>query len=180
MTIYVVSGFKRTGSSLMMHILKNIGIEPIYNKSYGEGVIKNNGNPYLYEHPSYRHRGFNITELEKLNNKAVKICSSSLINIPSNIDVKIIYMTRRFGAIKQSLKRYKNDDDYKRDMRLYDSIDLGRITKKFNNNDIFFLSYDDLIEETSLTLMQISTFLNKDFDVKHIAKLIEPDRRRAK
>jgi len=57
--IYIVSVFKRSGTSLMMRMLITMGIEPFYSRGRERTMINRfpAQNPFFYESGKYVHKG---------------------------------------------------------------------------------------------------------------------------
>lgn len=178
---YVVSGFKRSGTSLMMMILYEIGIMPYYSWEKEFALKSEHGtNNKFYFETKHVHKGFEKSDLIKFRGQSIKIFSYGLDNIPFECDenIKMIYMSRDKKDIVNSIKSYKSNPEkiYKtftleKDIELIERIDNDKLSKRFN---ALIINYDELITNPVQELIKLREYLQIDFNINHVAKVIEP------
>lgn len=182
--LYIVTGFMRSGTSLMMHIMNKIGIEILYDKDREKELCVNGpSNPYFYEHPEYIV-GKNITKefIDKNDGKCIKVLGYGMNNIAFYPDsYKIIYMNRDFESRVRSICEKENKleklvPDFGRILWTRANAIRRRIQAKggdprkfiFDNYDVIMIDYDELIDNSDVTLKKLKEFLNIDFDIDKI------------
>jgi len=191
--IYIVSGNPRSGTSLMMHILKTIGIPPYYCEKRETILLRRkiklihsnllHSNPYYYE-DSKCLQG-KIEDLSVLDGHCVKIFVRGLFkNKKFNIEnCKPIYMYR-YNNIGQRSRNFKKKKELDKETRKEFPIDnfqecrisdfLVEFIYRFNG---LIVEYDRLIEQPIENLERIKEYIGKEFDVNEVSKVIEPERR---
>lgn len=147
--IVVVTGYKRSGTSLMMRLLKEIGYEPVYNPSFDKELSRTvPKNEYFFEDEELVYHGFEEGELPE--GSCVKVLNVE--KIPMN--VKVIYMHRPSWHILNSLKEYKSADDIKHEEEILKNSFLwfSTLMKDRSEEDVMFIDFDDLISEPKMVL----------------------------
>jgi len=132
MSIYVVSGYMRSGTSMMMDALTAGGLNPAFNETrnymnnrWGDDSYKPNPNGfYELSHEEYKQDGFP----GQYEGKLLKILWSGLPKMIVN-DYKVVFMKRDPEEIRQSYEAFfkikhrdKFNDWYKKKMQ--ETIDL--------------------------------------------------------
>jgi len=166
--IYIVSGMPRCGTSLMMHILKTIGIEPNYDKEREEKIANpENGNPYYYEE-QFAMIG-RIEDINSLEDKCTKIFAFGIQQLSERLrdrQHKIIYMYR-----------FPTDENPKTVLGTVDAFDLMVNCIYAYYNNLLIVDYNRLIDKPIAELNRIEEFLGFKFDVNDVSRVIEPGRR---
>lgn len=100
-TLILVSGLPRSGTSLMMQLLKAGGLEP---KTDGERDADIDNPKGYYEWEAIKRIGQNpnLLEDEELDRKAIKCISMLLPKLPAEHRYKVIFMTRPIDEVVQS------------------------------------------------------------------------------
>lgn len=107
MTIYIVSGFMRSGTSMMMKALEAGGLEAIYNPSrdkmnddFGDEDYKiNDGGFYELTRQEYMHPDFP----DNYDGKLVKCLWGGMVHLKASSNLKrIIFMRRPIDEIARS------------------------------------------------------------------------------
>jgi hypothetical protein len=172
--IYVVSGFKRSGTSMMMRVLQEIGIEPFYDRKREDFMVNEYvaENPYFFEVESKVFKGFREGEIP--DGMAIKVLIyRGKIRVPKDI-CKIIIMKRKKESVMDSLKKYKRKKHFKFDARDYLKVDYEKIRQKYNG---IVIDYDTILENPVKELTRLKDFLGIDFDIAKISKVIDPSLR---
>ncbi len=179
-TIIIVSGLPRSGTSLMMQILKNAGIE-LFTDGHRQ---KDQNNPRgYYEHQAVKRIAQDNSFLENLDNKAVKIVSHLLPFLPDKHNYKIIFMERDMDEIVRSqLKMIEHSTGEKKEYRYFLvknnlTLHLNRIKNWLShrtNIDILFINFNQLIENPIRDLKRITTFLGlPDTKINNMAQTVD-------
>jgi DNA/RNA endonuclease G (NUC1) len=169
--IYVVSGFKRSGTSMMMRVLKEIGIEPFYDKKREDFMVKEYiaDNPYFYEVESKVFKGFRKGDVP--DGMAIKVLIyRGKIRVPKEI-CKIIIMKRKKQSVLNSLKKYKKKKHFKFDVRDISRVDFEKLKQQY---DGIVIDYDLIIKNPVGELARLKDFLGIDFDIAKISTVIDP------
>lgn len=173
MTMYVVSGFKRSGTSLMMRLLETAGIECVY-YPFNEKELKERKAPkneYFYE-CQLSMRGFYEKEIPFLDGKAFKTFSFAIREIPKKADVKIIYMERNIQGMFESLRKMYSGDELIRQIVSYRMF-------KLTDKDEWLLkktlrvSFDKLLSSPEEELKKVSEFIGIKMDTPNVIKEIK-------
>lgn len=156
--IYIVSGYKRSGTSLMMKILDHLGLELDYDVKFSCDVIKN-GNfkqKYVFEIKEIVYG--QPFELEKFEGKVIKVLASGVLSSQNNSkNIKMIYMSRDKNEILNSMRKYKNESDMKREKNIISRIPKNKIFKVFNPLEVNFI---DLINAPKEIIMDVIDYLD--------------------
>ena len=105
--LYVVSGFKRTGTSMMMHALIAGGLDGVYSEQrqhitdkIPEGEYNPNPNGF------YECVSVNPQIMEASDGKVIKVFGKELVGMQHVFDngLRVVYMTRPFDDVIASLR----------------------------------------------------------------------------
>ena len=116
--VIVISGLPRSGTSLMMQLLKAIGVD-IYSDDQRPADTYNPGGYYEYAPVNRLH--IDNRFLVDLGGKAIKITSPQLPNLSPDITYKVILMQRPTEDIVESQLRMRKADSVP--FNLYQSLD---------------------------------------------------------
>ena len=160
---YIVSGLERSGTSLLMQILKAGGI-PI---GFDESRSANNSNPKGY----YELEGGKIINrlidgnfpLEKYRGKFIKITAFGLKFLPPG-KYKIIYSERNIEEILDSMEEMMGKKDLKRDETKQAFVRLNNMIKKHisirKDMEHIIINYNQTISNPKSNINKIAGFLN--------------------
>jgi len=174
---YIVSGLERSGTSLMMQILK----ESKFPIKYDEKRKPDKHNPKGYYEID---RGLVINKLinNKFNpnlykEKAIKVTSYGLRYLPKG-EYKVLYMVRDIYEVWKSQEKMRNkmvkfnlSDERMREILGKMRDEAISIMENRDDIDYLLVSYNDLIFSSNNELKKISKFLN--FDVSLGLKVID-------
>lgn len=116
--LYVVTGFPRSGTSMMMRCLHFAGIEPVVSASRETAMAKRNNGPYA----ANPHGFYEVDEREALrvgflenieDGRAIKLLPTSLTCLPVR-PTTVIWMRRDPVEIRQSYERTFPAEDFDR------------------------------------------------------------------
>lgn len=114
--LYVVTGFPRSGTSMMMRCLQFAGIEPVVSCSREAAMAKRNKGEYA----ANPHGWFEVDEREALrvgylneipDRRAIKLLPTSLTCLPVR-PTTVIWMRRDPAEIRQSYERTFPKEDF--------------------------------------------------------------------
>jgi hypothetical protein len=159
---YIISGLERTGTSMLMQVLK-AGDIPI---GYDDSRKADNNNPKGY----YELEGGKI--INKLIDKTfqfdlykgvfIKITAYGLRYLPKG-RYKIIYSERNIEEILDSMEKMMDKIDEKRNETRKSLLRLNKISKQTTQNrddiDVLFLNYNSIIEDSKNEIKKILRFL---------------------
>jgi len=176
--ITIVSGVPRSGTSMMMQMLKAGGMEIVT-----DGIRKpDEDNPRGY---------FELERVKKLNEdnswigecqgKVIKVISAFLFYLPENYHYKIIFMQREMEEILASQKVM-----LKRRGELSESISDEEMARKFSehlkqveewlrkqkNMEILYLKYNEVIENPLYFSKIVNEFLGGKLKEKNMAEAV--------
>ena len=178
-TVYVVSGFMRTGTSMMMKALEAGGMDASYRQS--RDVMKNRfadehydpniGGLYELERKDYQEFGFP----SKYKGKLIKALNHGVPKMAVMPDgIRVIFMRRHPEEIRQSYdgffgQQLQNIEHLERNME--DIIDRIKNRKDVLSLDVFW--YRGVIENPSMHF-QILKDSGWPIDVEKCVKVVDP------
>ena len=100
--ITIVSGFPRSGTSMMMQILERGGIPPLCDSP----MKVNENNPRgFYEYEKTQSLSKDSSWMSDARGKALKVIVFNIKNLPKDHSYRVIFMTRKVGEIIASTIR---------------------------------------------------------------------------
>ena len=183
-TAIIVSGLPRSGTSMMMQMLKDAGVEILADEK--RKADRNNPKGYL-ELQAVKKLDKDNSCLENVEGKAVKVISHLLEYLPEDKNYKIIFMDRNMDEIIQSqqkmLKKELNDfppevvNAFKKEIK---NVELW--VEENDNIEMIRINYSDVIREPEERVQKILDFLNLDLNKRKMVEVVDPDlyRNRAK
>lgn len=167
----VVTGFPRSGTSMMMRMLEFGGIDVI-----ADDKLKL---------PQHKHAPYGCHELDNVGsqlrqmseeetaNKAVKIVCPYATWIPIDRPVKAIFMQRDLNEIISSLLAMRSiwDED------IPNTIAWTRGYLSYNEIPTHFVKYKDVIKYPKSTAIGICDFLETDLNIDEMVKAVDPKAR---
>lgn len=165
-TNYIISGLERSGTSMLMQILK-AGNIPI---AYDNSRVSDEFNPKGY----FELEGGKIINkiinksfpLEKYRGKFIKITTYGLKFLPIG-RYKIIYSERDFDEIVDSMQRMIGKIDENRDEFKKNLIKLNNVIKKQIQKEkdikVLFVNYNSILTNPKDNIKKILDFLNLSY-----------------
>lgn len=177
--IIIVSGLPRSGTSLMMQILKAGGMALVVDDKRPADV--NNPKGY-FEFEAVKYLEEDNDWLENARGKVVKVISHQLKFLPTGFTYKTIFMHRNLTDIVESQNRMLKQ--LKKDSRRLSDTDLVGIYKthiadtmlflsRQNNHSIAEVHYESLIQNTSLEIKRIKKFINHSLNEESMQAVID-------
>lgn len=180
----VVSGLERSGTSLMMQILKDAGYELCYDDKRKPDINNPKGYYELNDGKiiaTLMDRQFNE---EEYHNKVIKITAYGIPLIDSD-KYRVVYMERNLYEVNDSQhkmmdsrqKQWLPEDDEIRMLEKVNELAKSHLIK--NSIDFVPIDYNDLIKYPRRELNRLSKFLGKDItdSIKIIDKKLYRNRR---
>mmetsp|Transcript_3411 Transcript_3411/g.5093 ORF Transcript_3411/g.5093 Transcript_3411/m.5093 type:complete len:236 (-) Transcript_3411:371-1078(-) len=192
----VVTGYKRSGTSLMMSLLKNLGVELNYCHKF-EKVLQDytakskfgGKNNFYFEDPEICN--FKAKEGKEIWYKGgvkmfAHVATDNISHVPDDLqqNVKIIWMHREAAKIETSIRRYKKpgveylvpgapystylEDDLEV-ISVLDELHLEAIRKHPN---VLTIEFDDLFKDPAGVVKDVAKFLDKSCDNHMVDKFV--------
>lgn len=183
--ITVVSGLPRSGTSMMMQILSNGGLEALTDNER-EADISNPKGYYEYKPVMSLHRDNSWLGLAQ--NKSVKIVAPLLKFIHREHRYKVIFMNRDIHEIVRSQQKMIGKDPNTLPLPLLRAFEKQLRTIEFWKNnepgvEILFINYTDMLENPDKEIDKICEFLgtplNKDAMKRSVDKSLYRNRSEA-
>ena len=170
--ITIVSGLPRSGTSMMMQMLKLGGIEPFIDNIR----TPDEDNPKGYfEYEKVKKLKIDNSWLEDAEGKSIKIISQLLSNLPSEYNYKVIFMRRDMSEILASQQKMIERLGTKGASVSVEALGtiyekhLTQITDWLSQSDVFevvYVDYRDVINDASKQVELICDFLDYPLDSK--------------
>jgi hypothetical protein len=161
--IIVVSGLPRSGTSLMMQMLDQGGIEVVTDNV--RTPDRDNPKGY-YEYELVKKIKTDKSWLPATRGKAFKMVSQLLYELPTGEQYRIVFMERNLDEmlVSQEMKR-----SY--------ALHLERIRawlRQQANMQVCYVEYAQLIERPEEQARRVSEFLGGRADIERMAKTVDP------
>jgi predicted AlkP superfamily phosphohydrolase/phosphomutase/tetratricopeptide (TPR) repeat protein len=174
-TITVVSGLPRSGTSMMMQMLKAGGVETLTDNIRQND--ENNPKGYL-ELEQVKKLASDNSWIPQAEGKVIKVISHLLPHLPVNYNYKIIFMQRDLTEILKSQQKMLGRDPnnfpsqlsetFKKQLQKTESWLSGQ-----PNMDVLYVNYKDIIQHPEEQSENISSFLGTDLNVQAMAEAID-------
>lgn len=182
--VTIVSGLPRSGTSMMMQVLRAAGIEP-----YTDGQrAADSDNPRGYlEHERARRLHEDAAWMGEARGKAVKVVAHLLPRLPKTEEYRVVFLQRDLKEVVASQRVM-----LERLGRAPAKIDNARLAKIFSGQlvriqqwlrrsagvEILAVNYARALEDPAGTAARLAEFLGEPFDRAAAAAAIEPSLRR--
>ncbi len=185
-SIVIVSGLPRSGTSMMMQMLDQGGME-----IFSDGLRQpdeNNPKGY-YEHELVKSLARNKSWLKDATGKAIKIISHLLMELPAQYQYKIIFMERDLDEVLMSQHKMLIRDGKAKDgainLKLVNAFkqNLERIkiwAPKQSHVEIIYVSHKNMINNPMEELKKVNQFLGNNLDIEAMAKVVDKSLHREK
>jgi len=170
-SIVVVSGLPRSGTSMMMRMLAEGGLEIVSDSV--RVADDDNPNGYFEFEPVKQLAQGKLHWLAKANGKGVKIISSLLEYLPQEYQYKIVFMERDLKEILTSQQkmldnRQETSKVNDSEMRAQFEKHLGQVKywlARQINMDVVYVSYNTLVAKPQADCERIADFIGSALDV---------------
>jgi hypothetical protein len=178
--ITVVSGLPRSGTSMMIQMLKVGGIEPVTDNLR----LADESNPKgYYEFERVKKLKDGDTQwVKSATGKSVKVISALLDGLPPGYQYRIVFMQRNMDEIlasqKQMLISRGEPADRVSDEQLAEIFQkhLQKTTAWLAgqpNMQVLYINYNDMLKDPSPSLKQVNQFLDGKLNVEEMAGVID-------
>ncbi|GEQ86943.1 hypothetical protein ULMS_24510 [Patiriisocius marinistellae] len=173
--IVIVSGLPRSGTSLMMQMLNEGGLQPLVDGKR-EADVSNPKGYFEFEPVMSIHK--DNSWLDRGQDKAVKIVAPLLKYIDPQFRYKIIFMKRDLNEIIKSQRVMTGKDAEIMPVNIYNSYVklLGDIDKWKENEpgvEVIYMDYKDVLENPTVAASKVKSFVGTDLDIDKMASCID-------
>jgi tetratricopeptide (TPR) repeat protein len=166
--ILIVSGLPRSGTSLMMQMLKAAGIEPMTD---GKRTADDDNPEGYWEWEEIKQLPKNPRIIEQTKGKVVKVISALLPSLPRPHRYKIIYMVRPTTQVVDSQlvmldrqgQKARSEKQHLIDVQEAHSRQIRQVLAKSDRVDLLEVSYPDLVADPGPVIEQLKVFLGENF-----------------
>lgn len=179
-TITIVSGLPRSGTSMMMAMLEAGGMELMVDNL--READEDNPKGY-YELEIVKELDKDASWLADSENKAVKVISMILFQLPKNFNYRIIFMQRLLDEVLASQKkmlerRGEKLPDKALDLVMKNKFDVHlrkahAFIEKQENMDALYVRYREIINHPMENAEKINQFLGSRLDVDKMAGVVD-------
>ena len=178
--ILVVSGLPRSGTSLMMQMLKAGGIEPMTD---GKRAADDDNPEGYWEWEEVKQLPKNPRLIEQTKGKVVKVISALLPTLPRPHRYKIIYMVRPTTQVVDSQlvmldrqgQKARSEKQHLIQVQEGHSRQIRQVLAKSDRVELLEVSYPDLVADPGPVIEQLKTFLGERFQVSEsVADCVKP------
>ncbi|MEM9544906.1 MAG: alkaline phosphatase family protein [Bacteroidota bacterium] len=179
-TVTIVSGLPRSGTSLMMQMLKAGGMEVLSDNT--RLADESNPNGY-FEHEGIKNLWKNNDLISLADGKAVKVIAQLLKHLPLNYNYQIIFMERDMFEVVRSQQKMLVRDGKNVDMEQFPTHLLEEYKKSLAetknwaaehaNVEIIYIKYADIIENPFHQAMLVNDFLSGNLEIEKMARLVD-------
>ena len=173
--ITVVSGLPRSGTSMMMQILTNGGIEALTDNER-EADVSNPKGYYEYKPVMSLHK--DNSWLAKAQNKSIKIVAPLLKFINRKHRYKVIFMNRDIHEVVRSQQKMIGKDPDTLPIKLLNAFTKQlQIIEFWKNNEpgveLIYVNYTDMLENPEAEIEKICNFIGLPLDKEAMLNSID-------
>ncbi len=185
-TITVVSGLPRSGTSMMMQMLEQGGMDIFTDKK--READESNPKGY-YEHEAVKGTMKNNKWVNEVGDKAVKVISQLLPSLPARYNYKIIFMERELNEVIDSQHKMLTRDgkikegEYRTGLEIAFKNNLDKVNfwaTKNHHVEILKIPYTAVIEDPKTQAEKINEFLGNKLDTNKMAAVVDAKLYRSK
>jgi len=182
-TITIVSGLPRSGTSMMMQMLVNGGMEAFTD---GNREADDNNKKGYFEHDAIKALAQNKQILSQVGNKVVKIISHLLHHLPHVYKYKIIFMDRAIEEVMNSQHKMlgrlgkERGEDKQNSMALLKTFAdsrkkaIGWCKNHPKYVEYTLVPYNEAINDPMKAAKQVNEFMGGDMDELKMAAVVDP------
>jgi hypothetical protein len=176
--IIVVSGLPRSGTSLMMQMLDNGGVEVLTDRVRTADADNPRG---YYEFEKAKKAKQDTSWIPQARDKAVKMVSQLLYHLPAGECYKVIFMERDLEEVLDSqekmLQRLGQPAAAPRDaMRRSFTLHLDRLREWLlgqHHMEVLRVSYNELVSQPEGSARRVAEFLGGCADVEGMIRTVD-------
>lgn len=176
--VVVVTGFPRSGTSMMMQMLYAGGLQIFTDAKR----TSDDFNPVGYwEHQAVKNIARNQTFLKEAEGKAVKIVMPLLRILKPTMPLHVIWMKRNHASVLRSQQHMAGEGSLNLKL-LQEMIQEEQLHTAWLNRHPHIsyveIDYDETLNHPSKTAEKLSRFLSKEMDFEAMVSVIEPNFKR--
>ncbi|WP_214111526.1 alkaline phosphatase family protein [Aequorivita echinoideorum] len=173
--ITIVSGLPRSGTSLMMQMLQNGGMETLIDEKR-EADISNPKGYYEYQPVMALYK--DNSWLEIAQNKTIKVVAPLLKYLDNKFRYKIIFMNRDLDEVLSSQQKMLGKSNDVFPVKLFNEyqkllINVDLWNKNQPGVEIFYVDYKDVLENPKSISEKIESFIGKPLNKEEMAKCVD-------
>jgi hypothetical protein len=175
--ILVVSGLPRSGTSLMMQMLENGGVEVVTDRVRSADTDNPRG---YYEFEQVKTIKRDASWLPAMRGKAFKMVSQLLYDLPASETYRIVFMERDLEETllsqQKMLTRLGRTAAPREQMKRAYALHLERLHEWLSlqgNIKVFPLRYNDLVERPREQTERVAEFIGGKRDVEAMVKTVD-------
>lgn len=188
-TITIVSGLPRSGTSMMMQMLVNGGMQAFTD---GKREADDNNQKGYFEHELIKSLGSNKQVLSQIGDKVVKIISHLLFHLPHIYKYKIVFMDRAIEEVMNSQHKMlsrlgkERGEDKANSMALLKTFEDSRkkainwCSKHPKYVKLLLVPYADAISNPLEQAKKVNQFLGGQLDEIKMASVVDKNLYREK
>lgn len=177
--ITIVSGLPRSGTSMMMRMLKAGGMD-VVTDNIRQG---DEDNPHgYYEYEKVKSIQDNASWLADMQGKAFKMVSMLLFHLPPDMDYRLIFMKRNLKEVIASQSRMLSREGKDTDLKNADEMEIlytkhlreaEEWVERQPNIKVLYLNYLDVLEKTLETANLICDFLGSGLSINDMCSAVD-------
>jgi hypothetical protein len=176
--IILVSGLPRSGTSLLMQMLHQGGVEVLTDEIRTADTDNPRG---YYELEKVKKLKQDASWLPQARGRAFKIISQLLYDLPAGESYRIVFMERDLDEMLASQEKMLARlgrpavprDQMKRSYQLHVAR-LKEWLAKQPNMAVLFVSYNNLVQQSSAEIDRLKDFLQRDVVTDAMARAVDP------
>jgi hypothetical protein len=179
--ITVVSGLPRSGTSMMVKMLAEGGIEPMT-----DGLRQaddDNPNGYFELERVKKLREGDTTWLKDAPGKSIKVISALLQYLPQGYRYRVLFMQRNLGEVLASQRQMllnrgeasEQDSDEQMARRYLGHLEeVDAWLKTRRDIETLYVPYNRMVQDPLPYIQQVNQFLGGGLDVEAMARVVDP------
>jgi predicted AlkP superfamily phosphohydrolase/phosphomutase/tetratricopeptide (TPR) repeat protein len=173
--IVIVSGLPRSGTSVMMQMLANGGLEILTDENRSADTSNPKG---YYEYDPVMSIHKDNTWLDKGQNKGLKVVAPLLKYLNPKYRYKIIFMTRDLNEVVKSQQIMRRKDPDALPVKLFESYKkILKGVKVWANKEpgveLIYIDYKDVLNNVEDVVSKVTSFVGVDMNGKEMAKCVD-------
>lgn len=176
--ILIVSGLPRSGTSLLMQMLENGGVEVVTDGARAADIDNPRG---YYELERVKRIERDASWLPEMRGKAFKMVSQLLYHLPASERYRVIFIERDFDEMLASqekmLERLGRPAAPRDEVEQAFARHLEQLHKWLSQQrhiELLRVNYKELLEEPRREAERIQVFLGVEMDVEGMASAVVP------
>lgn len=176
--ITIVSGLPRSGTSMMMRMLDAGGMDVVVDHMRKP----DEDNPVgYYEFEKVKKIKEDVSWLDGVKDKVVKMISVLLYDLPSNNHYKVIFMKRNMQEILASQRRMlerrgTEDENSDEKMERFFQKHIAEIEGWLRTQahiDVLYVDYNDAVKDPMKSAQQVNAFLDNTLNMEKMAAAVD-------